>query len=435
MTRAQTAERSRIGLARFRALCGWILWALFLLSAQPFLWAQAARAKPAWQQEVKRLAEAQDWKAAMTIVDREIAAAPGDMDIRAWRARVLLWSGELAQAESEYRAILGAEPNDPDNWMGLASVCSRQGRSAEAVDALERAVALEPRRADLRAALGRALRANNKSREAKLEFRQALALEPGSAEGRSGLESLRGEMKHELRYGVNTDWFSFVGANHDENASLTSRWNPHWMTAVAGSFYQRGGAEAEKVAASVTASVRGWGALTAGGARGRDNLIIPRSEWFFDYDRGWKTAKTGPVRGVEIIYGQHGYNYAAARILTLNESAILYFPREWTWMVGVTEARSHFSGTGAEWRPSGMSRVGFPMAGFKRRLAGSVFFAAGTEDFAQIDQIGRFASQTYGGSLRVRLTARQELSGYVAYQRRTRDRQETSIGISHAIRF
>jgi len=58
-----------------------------------------------------------------------------------------------------------------------------------------------------------------------------------------------------------------------------------------------------------------------------------------------------------------------------------------------------------------MTRLGFPLANWgERRLSGNVSFAAGTEDFTQIDQIGRFASQTYGGELRIQINARQDVT-------------------------
>src|SRR5256886_8546554 len=37
-------------------------------------------------------------------ISQEIAEAPQDMDVRAWRARVLAWSGKLPEAEKEYRS-------------------------------------------------------------------------------------------------------------------------------------------------------------------------------------------------------------------------------------------------------------------------------------------------------------------------------------------
>ncbi len=62
-----------------------------------------------WREEVQRCVEARDWATAMDIVDREIALAPQDMDIRAWHARIRMWSGKLAEAEREYLEILAVD--------------------------------------------------------------------------------------------------------------------------------------------------------------------------------------------------------------------------------------------------------------------------------------------------------------------------------------
>jgi tetratricopeptide (TPR) repeat protein len=414
-------------LAMSRVL-SWIwIFCLFALAQQP---------TSTWQEEVRRCAVAQDWTTAMGIVEREIARAPQDMDIRAWRARVLLWSGKVAEAEREYHEILTAVTNDPDNWMALANVYSREGRPQDALQALNRAVELDPNRADLHAARGRALRAADNRSEAKLEFRRALELDPASKEAGSGLLSLRAEPRHEMRVGVNPDLFNFAAANYLEGVSLTSQWTAHWKTSEAEKFYQRAGTDAETFVASVTGTLPRWGALTVGGAAAHDNGVIPKNEAFFDYDRGWRLTGHKPLRGLEIVYGQHWYWYTTARILTINEMTLFYLPHDWTWSVGLTGARSAFSGTGAEWRPSGMTRVGFPISAWEvRRLQGSVFVASGTENFAQVDQIGRFSSQTYGGGMRFQFTQRQDVTGFAAYQKRTQDRTQTSFGFTYGVRF
>src|SRR5260370_2192896 len=146
--------------------------------------------------------------------------------------------------------------------------------------------------------------------------------------------------------------------------------------------------------------------MTVGGAVGHDNAVIPKSEAFFDADHGWKISEANFARSVEFVYGQHWCWYQQSRILTLNGATILYLPREWTLSLGATGARSAFSGTGAEWRPSGIGRLGFPLAHWgERGLSGNVFFAAGTENFAQVDQIGGVSSATHSGGPRVPGTA------------------------------
>jgi len=391
---------------------------------------------PDWQTQVRKYAEAQDWNSAMRIVAREVARSPQDLDVRAWRARVLAWSGHLAEAEKEYVEILNVSRNDPDNWMGLAGVYSREGRAAETLRALDNAVELDPKRTDLHVARARALRATGQQNEARMEFQKALNLDPANMEARAGLASVRGEPKHELRLGQDNDLFNFASANRDGWVRLVSQWTPQWSTNFAGSFYERAGINAGKFLGAITGRRTRWGALTVGGAAGHDQAVIPKSEAFFEADHGWKFSETNFMRSLEFVYSQHWYWYPQSRILTLNGTAILYLPQDWTLSLDATGARSAFSGTGVEWRPSGIMRLGFPLAHWgERRLSGNVFFAAGTEDFAQVDQIGRFASQTYGGGLRFQLTARQDVTVYSSYQKRTQDRTDTGFGFSYGIHF
>jgi tetratricopeptide (TPR) repeat protein len=422
-----SAISAKVCLVSLRVLAG--VWLICCLS-----WGQQTTA--GWQEQVRNCAQKQDWSGALRIVDHEIALAPQDMDVRAWRARVLLWSGRLADAEHEYSEILKIEPRDPDNWMGLASVYSREQRWEAAVKALDHALQLDPKRADIHVARGRALREMHDFGEAKVEFQRALDIEPESGEARSGLVSLRREPKHEFRLGVDTDLFSFADANQDGGISLTSQWTSRWRTSVFASSYQRAGINAEKFGASVGARSVKWGTLSMGGAAAHDHTVIPKSEAFFDYDRGWKIGRNALVRGLEIDYGQHWYWYSSARILTVNEANTLYFPGDWTLYFGLIGARSHFSGAGTEWRPSGITRLNFPITGNdERRLGGNLFYAVGTENFAQVDQIGSFSSHTYGGGLRFQMTPRQDVTGFAGYQQRTQNRTQISFGFTYGIRF
>jgi len=392
--------------------------------------------RPDWQAEVRKCAEAQDWDSALRVIDRESALAPQDMDVRAWRARVLSWSGRLTEAEKEYLEILEVSRNDPDNWMGLGGVYLREGKFDDALRALDRAVELDPKRADLRAARARALNGNGQRTGARLEFQKALTLDPTSVEARAGLTSLRSEPRHEVRFGQNNDLFNFGTANHDGWVSLVSRWTQHWTSSFAGSFYDRAGIRAEKFSSAVTGRLARWGALTIGGTAGHDNTVIPKSEAFFDVDHGWKVSETNLLRAMEFDYGQHWYWYQTSRILTLSGTTTVHLPRESALSLGATGVRSAFSANGIEWRPSGTARLVFPLAIWKeKRLSGSLTFAAGTEDFAQIDQIGRFASKTYGGGLLYQINARQDITGYASYQKRTQGRTDTSFGLSYGIHF
>jgi Tetratricopeptide repeat len=403
------------------------IWILSLLA-----WGQ--QQTPAWQRDVRRSIRVKDWNTALAIIEHEMTLAPGDMDVRAWRARILTWSEKWADAELEYQAILTAAPNDPDNWMGLAAVYSGEGRTKEALQALDRAVELDPKRDDLSVARTNVLRILSPQNETQAQ--RALDLEPANVETRVRVLSPRGELKHEIRFDMDHDSFNFASANQEQGLSLISKWTSQWTTRVGIEGYEWGGTNAEKFLASLTRKSARWGALTVGGAAAHDNGVVPRDEGWFDYDHGLKLSRSNILRGVEVDYGQHWYWYSTARILTVNESTLFYFPRDWTWSLSLTGARSEFKGTGSEWRPSGMTRLGFPIANWENHSLGlNVFFAVGTENFAQVNQIGRFSSQTYGGGPRFKLSGRQDIGGFVAYQRRTQDRTELSLGLTYALHF
>jgi tetratricopeptide (TPR) repeat protein len=389
-----------------------------------------------WRVQVRSYSEKGDWSAALLVIEREITLAPQDLDLKAWRARVLTWAGRLDEAEHDYREILAIDKTDPDNWAGLATICLREGKIEEALRAVEIAVQIDPNRADLHAAYARVLRTAGQRIEARAEFEKALSLDSTSAEARAGLISLRGQPKNEFRGGLENDSLNYTVPNEGQWASLVTRWTPLWSTNLGAGFYQRSGLFADKFVGSATLHAPSFAAITAGGAIADDNTVIPKSEAFFDFDRGVTNRDAKLLRGLELQYGQHWYWYQMARILTLNAVAILYLPREWSLTFGATGARSAFSGTGVEWRPSGSTRLGFPLGAWSTmRLSGNILFAAGAENFARSDQIGRFASQTYGGGLRFEFSTRMYTAFTYSYQRRTQNRTDSYTGFSYGFRF
>jgi tetratricopeptide (TPR) repeat protein len=419
-------RRSRNSVRR-RLLIG-----AFLLALP--VWGQISQ--PDWQKQVRRYADKQDWASAMGIVEEEIARAPGDMDVRAWRARILEWSGKLSEAEQEYLQILQVANKDPDNWLGLGNVYLREGKAQEASRAFDTAIGLDPRRADLRMGHGRALAAAGDLKGARLEFQRALTLDPANREVRVAQRSVFGEPKNELTVGQEDHAFNFLYPNYDESLSLQTQWTPHWSTTFVGNFFQWGPAHAGKFQASVGGQLPKWGGLTVGGATGHDSGVIPKTEAFFELDRGWKISETRFTRGLEFTYEQHWYWYSDAKVQTLAGVALIYLPRDWTFSIGVTEAHSTFPGLGTQWRPSETARLEFPIvAGERRQLSGNVFFATGIENFASIDQIGSFTSQTYGGGLKFAVTARQSVGPYASYQKRSQNRTDVNFGLNYALRF
>src|SRR5436190_22885976 len=137
---AQSSGLDRESLETRRALDSrWFSSLGLILGIMLLVFPAFAQHQPsAWQTQVRKFAETKDWDSAMRIVERELARAPQDMDVRAWRARVLNWSGHSAEAEKEYLEILKVYRNDADNWMGLASAYLREGKDEAGLLDLDR---------------------------------------------------------------------------------------------------------------------------------------------------------------------------------------------------------------------------------------------------------------------------------------------------------
>ena len=385
-----------------------------------------------WQPRVRTCVQNKDLPAAISIVEQRLQAAPEDVEARGWHGRLLAWTGKWEAAEAEYRYVLQRAPNDLDILSGLSDVLIWREHLDEALAVLTDAQGLAPNRADILLRQGRVLRSLHRNSEAKSKFLNALALEPGNAEAQQGLESLRPEPRHELRFGTDNDLYNYTGTAYAQGISFMSKWNPRWSTSFSQTTYQRFGQNAAQFSGSTTWRYTAHNALTVGGAVAHDSGVIPRAQAFFELGRGFTISREGIVRGIETSYQQRWLWFADARVLALTAAARFYLPNDFTWSISITPARSRFPLTQAAWQTSGLTRLSFPL--FPGVMA-NAFYAVGTENFAQQDQIGRFSARTMGGGTRIQLTTRQDITGYIANQDRSQGRTQISLGMSYGIRF
>jgi hypothetical protein len=267
--------------------------------------------------------------------------------------------------------------------------------------------------------------------EARSEYREALKSDPQSRDAKAGLASLYANSPHELRMGNETDFFSYTDAAETESVSISSRWNERWSTVFGTNVYQRFGQEAVNFLASASFHFTGRDSVNIGGALANGQAVVPTSEAFFEYAHGFHF-ENRLFAGLESSYQQRWFWYQGAHVLTVSSSNLFYLPRRWTWGLTVNGARTGFAGTAADWTPSGWTRIGFPI---RRRLGGNLFYAVGSEDFSRFDQIGRIASHTYGVGLRYQFAEKQDVTGYVSRQDRSKGQTQTSFGLSYGIRF
>ena len=385
-----------------------------------------------WQGQIRALVSASRLEEAERVVEAWIKTHPDDLEARGWHARLLSWTNHWGEAEAEYRRLLEVFRDDTDLLAGLADVLTWQRRYGEALPWLERACRLAPERSDCQLRRARVLQSLGRARDAQEAYRRVLAKDATSAEAKAGLEQLREGGRHELRVGGDVELLNFAQNAGAVAASLRSKLHPRVSSLFAVTQQQRFGEQATRFGAESTVRLSSGDNLTTGGAVARDLGVIPRSEAYFEYGHGFQWRGNGPVRGLESLYQQRWLWYRDARVLVFSPGAILYLPKDWTWLFRASAARNRFAGSAVEWRPSGWTRLSFPLS---RNVSGHLLFASGTENFGVADQIGRFSARTWGSGLKFRLAPGQEITTYGHFQSRSQGRSQTSFGVSYAIRF
>lgn len=394
-----------------------------------------------WLEGVKKSVAAHDLKAALGVVDARLAAEPDDSDATGWRAQLLAWTGRRKEAEATYRRALELSPKDGDFLLGLATLLAQDGRNEDALALLDAAAKIPPGRADVLNERGRVLRALDRRDEAREAFVQARSLEPrdiptGDDEARAGLRSLEGPTRFELNIGNETDTFNYTGAANAQTIAFIAKPNARWILSAEGDIYRRFGAKAEKVIGGATYRLTPSDAFTVGGGGGNAQGIIPRGETYFEYGHGFRVSETKVVRGIEAAYGQHWFWYGQARVLVFTGTAATNFAHDFRWTMSGNAARSRFSGAPVAWEPSGYGRLDFPLPRLTAsRLLLNLTLAVGSENFSEVDQVGAFASRTYGGGIRVGLTEKKYVNFYAARQARNGGNTEGIYGVSYGWRF
>jgi tetratricopeptide (TPR) repeat protein len=394
-----------------------------------------------WASQVQKRLATNDLAGAQKIVDAWLAAAPNDCDALGWRAQLLAWTGRRAEAEATYQRALELSPRDGDLLLGLATLEAQDGHNADALALLDTAVTIPPPRADVLNERGRVLAALGRRNEARADFLKARALEPASLspaddEAVAGLRSLELPPRFELDFTNETDTFNYTNAANAQTVAFVAKPDERWIFSTEADSYQRFGADAQKALAAVAYRFNGANALTLAAGEGNAQGIIPRAETYFQYDRGLAISETAPLRGIEATYNQHWFWYDGAHVLVLTGTVAADLARDFRWTLSASQARSGFAGAPVAWEPSGYTRLDFPLPHVRAaRFMPNVTFAVGSENYSELDQVGAFASRTYGGGFRLGLTGRQYVNFYFARQLRNDGNSEGIYGAGYGVRF
>jgi tetratricopeptide (TPR) repeat protein len=400
-----------------------VVW-LLLFSALAF-------AEEDWIHQVQTAVEHHQISAAQVIVERRLAEDPHDMEAHAWRGRLLAWTNHWPEAVIEYHLVLETFPHDEDVLIGLADVLLWQKKYAEALVVLESARSADPKNPEILLRRARLLGLLQRTPEARAQYKSLLAGDPANRSAISGLADLESASKYGLRVSEEADFFSYAENAQVETVTLTAHWNERWTNGFGISPYHLFGEDAVKIWGDAAYTFRQNNWVRVLGAVANPQDVVPEREVLVEYGHGFRFSIAG-VKGLESSYQENSLWYRGAQVVTLNTTQVFYLPKDWTWTLSATGARTRFSAGITDWVPSGSTKIGFPLS---RRFSGNALFAVGAENFAQVDQIGRLSARTYGGGMRYRFAEAQDVEVFIARQDRENNQTQTTLGLTYGIRF
>jgi tetratricopeptide (TPR) repeat protein len=384
-----------------------------------------------WQLTVRRLVKDGRNTEALSLVENRLQQFPDDLEAHGWRGRLLAWRGSFQDAEAEYRLILRTVPQDVDVLTGLSDVLLWQKKYEEALEILDFAKTIEPANPEIVTRRARVLFLLDRTSESRDQYRSVLPSDPTNEAARAALSESAGIPRHDLRIGEEFDLLSYAGNTQSQVVSLSSRWNRRWTTLFAINSYEMFGERAIRTGGGAAFRFRtnDWLRFEAGIAPPQN--ITSEGDVLFEYGHGFHFSNS-VVRGLESSYQQRWLWYRGAQVSTFGTTQIVYLPRDWLWALTTTGARTCFPSSGCAIVPSGSTRLTFPLT---HAFSGNVLYAVGSENFSQVNQIGRISAHSYGGGLRYHLAPNQDLITSLVIQKRPAGQTQTSMGMTYGIRF
>ena len=139
------------------------------------------------RQRAGDLRRAQRLEEALGVYRTLVAADSGNFEERFWIAKLTGWTGQPAQAESLFTALLIENPGDYDTRIGRIDVRIRLGRYSAAREDLDALSDLHPNDPEILYRQGRLDEAVGDRQRARRRFSEALAIRPDDGELRDAL--------------------------------------------------------------------------------------------------------------------------------------------------------------------------------------------------------------------------------------------------------
>jgi YaiO family outer membrane protein len=177
---------------------------------------KAVQAEPrnaeAWFHYGTVLGWQQRYDEAASALDRGLAVAPGDFDLRLARARVKAWQADYDGASRDLDALAAAYPGNEEVLVMQGRVASWKRQPEQAADRFREVLSRNPRQIDALTGMGDLARESGRKAEARDYYQQALAIDPTPDVTRR-LEMLEADRDWRLDAGVTASSLSGSGSD------------------------------------------------------------------------------------------------------------------------------------------------------------------------------------------------------------------------------
>jgi tetratricopeptide (TPR) repeat protein len=130
------------------------------------------------------------YQASIALYDSVLALDPKNWDAALARARVVAWSGQLADAEADYRSLMAAGAG-PDAEKGLAQVVAWRGRRHESEALYRQVVARDSMDTEAWTGLAQVLQWDGRPRAAEVAIKRGMAAHPDDGDARAEWLAIR----------------------------------------------------------------------------------------------------------------------------------------------------------------------------------------------------------------------------------------------------
>ena len=377
------------------------------------------------EHDAQRLIAQSRFSEARAIYQQLSADNRDNIEYRVWIARLSAWLEEYAAALAGYDDVLASEPGNTEAMVGKAYVFIWQRRYSEAESILAAARQTGTQNSEIEVALARLHHYQGHHRAARTHVDAALRMDPQNQEARDLRAEINVPLSVELRIGYGQDRFSFADTGHMGylNAAYmgeTSRFGLQYEE------WSRFGDRTRRAGFNVAHNWNGWW-LRGGGMWGPGAVVVPRRE----YTAGFGRALKRPW----VLDGDYRYLRFRDAEVHLAAPAISYYFAKPSW-AQVTlftswtrETNKQDSDAHQSWMAQYFHQIAKPIV----LHAG---YARGTESFdaLSIDRLGAFKANTYFGGAEIRIPPGYPTKWFCAYQVRSNNSRQASLGVNLTLR-